>query len=144
MLDWGSSDAVRNGRVTGNHTFVVVGMDPATPQVSLASLDTPPQWGAHAVVCDPWYHEWFAVSGPQTLSQWTAKMSRILAETQPVLKDGLNRGGEWRSAQWKFKRLAYLAVAPTELRSMACQRFDDEKLKLLQQMRAPSWRGRAL
>jgi hypothetical protein len=92
IVDWGKIEGKENG-ASGNHTFVVIGMNVATPQVSLASLGTPPQWGPDAVVCDPWYQEWFAVCDPQNAHQWTAKMSRILSETQPVLKNSawLNR-----------------------------------------------------
>jgi hypothetical protein len=156
IIDWGKIEG-REGGASGNHTFVVLGMLAETPQVSFASLGTPPVWGTDAVVCDPWYQEWFAVVDPQKENQWTAKMSRILAETQPRLKNTAwldrqvaDKEGKrtqyesMKAEKFRFERLAYLAVVPTELKSMACQRLEGEKLKSLHQMRAPTWRGNVL
>ena len=87
-----------------NHMFVVVGME-ADYGESKASLDQPPAWGAHAVVCDPWFHEWFSIhsqidpehagnvhaTNPAGLREWHRKMKRILAETRPNLRGNLDR-----------------------------------------------------
>jgi hypothetical protein len=51
VVDWKSA----------NHTFVVVGMEAYVPETSQGSNNVAPDWGPDAVVCDPWYHEWFAV-----------------------------------------------------------------------------------
>jgi hypothetical protein len=44
----------------------------------------PDGWPGEAVVCDPWYHEWFSVR-----DDWSRKVRSILRETWPadVLKD---------------------------------------------------------
>jgi hypothetical protein len=155
IVDWGKIVGRADG-ASGNHTFVVIGMDPMTPETSLATLAAPPQWGTHAVICDPWYHEWFAVRDPDRPTQWTAKMSRILSETQPTLKGGpwLDRGiaqqrgqlaayDQMLAEEFHFHRLAYLAVVPPELKAMASQRFDGVSLRLRPTHPTP-WRGHVL
>lgn len=78
-----------------NHMFVVIGMEPKliTPSKTFATLNEPPKWGPNAVVCDPWYNEWFSIhaklegaapaNNPAGNLEWHRKMKRILGETVP-------------------------------------------------------------
>lgn len=60
-----------------NHTCLVIGASP--PQVDGWWWITPsPAWPPDAVICDPWYYEWFAVN-----PDWTRKVRQILAATEP-------------------------------------------------------------
>ncbi|WP_137180382.1 hypothetical protein [Roseomonas sp. AR75] len=63
-----------------NHCFVLIGLggglDGTTVQAAPNALPGAPFNAAFAVVCDPWYHEWFAVG-----SFWATKMHRILMTT---------------------------------------------------------------
>lgn len=60
-----------------NHEFIIIGADAA--QVSgLHLVAVAPNWPADAVICDPWYHEWFAVA-----VSWPSKIRQILAKTEP-------------------------------------------------------------
>ena len=70
-----------------NHAFVVLGLDDEPEDESvLFHGDPPDSWGPDAVVCDPWYHEWFAVA-----TDWKAKFADICRRTQ---KQRLNTGSE--------------------------------------------------
>jgi len=41
-------------------------------------MDPPANWASDAVVCDPWYHEWFGVN-----KDWTRGLYSILRVTHP-------------------------------------------------------------
>jgi hypothetical protein len=112
----------------GNHTFVVIGMDPNVPKVSTGTLTIAPVWGPDAVVCDPWYHEWFAV---ESIADWQSKMKRIFADAnaRPLAltegKAAAAAGTKQEYAKglikrWKFDRLAYLRHGDTALTQLAC------------------------
>lgn len=60
-----------------NHTCIVVGATQSQVD-GWSFVGMPPAWPADAVVCDPWFYEWFEVS-----SDWTRKVRQILAETEP-------------------------------------------------------------
>lgn len=46
-----------------DHAFVVLGLDEKPPKEESFKFGTGiPNWGLSAVVCDPWYHEWFIAS----------------------------------------------------------------------------------
>jgi hypothetical protein len=137
---------------TGNHTFVVIGMDPTVPEVTEASLLIPPVWGENAVVCDPWYHEWFKV---ESLDDWQTRMKRILGETrnirpdQPWLTKSIAETQGQTAAyaktvmqNWNFKRLVYLPHRNPQLVQLACSIGNE--LRELRDMRASNFRGRAL
>jgi hypothetical protein len=100
--------------VSGNHTFVVLGMQASVAKESSGSFATAPEWGPDAVVCDPWYHEWFAVS---SASDWKTKMKRIAADAQRLSVSDVNA---MESTAWRFVRLAYLAHGDPEITRAAC------------------------
>jgi hypothetical protein len=56
--------------------FVVLGLTARPPAEDsfIVGNGAPPGWGMNAVVCDPWYHEWFGVA------DWKAKIPFILSE----------------------------------------------------------------
>jgi hypothetical protein len=62
-----------------NHCFVMIGLggglDGTTVQAAANAPPGPPFNAAFGVVCDPWYHEWFAIGS------WSTKMHRILMTT---------------------------------------------------------------
>ena len=68
-----------------DHVFVVLGLHQRPPDEDSYTYGQgpPASWGADAVVCDPWYHEWFAVS-----TDWKRKGERILATTHPAVRQG--------------------------------------------------------
>jgi hypothetical protein len=63
-----------------NHCFVVLGLagnlDGTTANAAPNAAPGQPFNAAFAVVCDPWYHEWFAIG-----THWSTKMHRILRTT---------------------------------------------------------------
>ena len=63
-----------------NHVFVVIGaaggLDGRKITVRPDATPGPPLGTGTTVVCDPWYHEWFAIQ-----QHWARKMHRILATT---------------------------------------------------------------
>jgi hypothetical protein len=60
-----------------NHEFIIIGA--SSDQVKgCHAVSAAPNWPADAVICDPWYYEWFAVA-----SSWTAKVRQILNRTEP-------------------------------------------------------------
>jgi hypothetical protein len=71
-----------------NHVFVVIGvaggLDGTTVNVAPNAAPGAPLGTGTSVVCDPWYHEWFAIQ-----QDWAHKMNRILSTTNkrnpPVL-----------------------------------------------------------
>ncbi len=134
----------------GNHTFVVIGMDPGVPDISKATLMIPPTWGKAAVVCDPWYHEWFSV---ESLDDWQSKMKRIVADTSSAPRHKIERDAAVASGdttpyaktmvyKWEFARLAYLPHPVPDLTNLACTSGIPNPLK--EQTRATSFRGHAL
>ena len=60
-----------------NHEFVIIGAS-ADQVRGLHPISVAPNWPADAVICDPWYHEWFAVA-----VSWPGKIRQILAKTEP-------------------------------------------------------------
>lgn len=68
-----------------DHVFVVLGLPQKPPDEETYKFGQgpPASWGNDAVVCDPWYHEWFHVS-----SDWKRKGERILSTTAPFVRDG--------------------------------------------------------
>jgi hypothetical protein len=100
--------------VSGNHTFVVLGMQASVAKESSGSFARAPDWGPDAVVCDPWYHEWFAVS---SASDWKTKMKRIAADAQRLSVADVNAKED---TAWRFVRLAYLAHGDPEITRAAC------------------------
>jgi hypothetical protein len=154
IVDWDEMARWKGeGKVpTGNHTFVVIGMDPTVPEVTEGSLMIPPAWGENAVVCDPWYHEWFKV---ESLEDWQRRMKRILGETRNIAPDQpwLNKtvaASQGMTApyaktvmqNWKFKRLVYLAHRNPDLVMLACGIGNE--LRELRNMRASHYRGHRL
>lgn len=60
-----------------DHAFVVLGLSARPPDTITFAFGTgEPDWGPGAVVCDPWYHEWFVVS-----EDWGRKGRSILRST---------------------------------------------------------------
>lgn len=134
----------------GNHEFVVLGMDVTVPAVTKGSLTFPPDWGHNAVVCDPWYHEWFAVGS----LDWQPKMKRILGETLGIAPQDahLNKAAVKNSAeatvyaktmtaQWQFTREIWLPHVGPDMVEFASMNRNSVPL---QQMRAPTFRGTQL
>lgn len=75
-----------------NHMFVVMGLHTRPCDIAFFNIGggAPLGWGPNAVVCDPWYHEWFLVR-----EDWSRKIRHILHESsgiQPV-------GGTWCKIQ---------------------------------------------
>src|SRR5262245_42358035 len=60
-----------------NHMFTVLGLDvpPAETEEFKIGSGPPASWGPKAVVCDPWYHEWFSVA-----TDWDRKIIYILRD----------------------------------------------------------------
>jgi len=66
-----------------NHAFVVLGLNQKPPDEETFEFGAgAPDWGPSAVVCDPWYHEWFHAS-----VDWKRKGKHILQSTS---RNGLN------------------------------------------------------
>jgi hypothetical protein len=65
-----------------DHAFVVLGLRQMPPVFeSFESKGAPPaSWGLDAIVCDPWYHEWFIVG-----HDWNRKLQQILMRTAPAI-----------------------------------------------------------
>lgn len=64
-----------------NHALVVLGLAGRPPDTTTFVFGTgEPAWGPDAVVCDPWYHEWFVVS-----EDWGRKGRRILQSTSTIV-----------------------------------------------------------
>jgi hypothetical protein len=61
-----------------DHMFTVLGLQvqPPKQEVFRIGFGPPASWSATAVVCDPWYQEWFAVA-----TDWDRKIRHILRET---------------------------------------------------------------
>ncbi|MBB3060834.1 hypothetical protein [Microbulbifer rhizosphaerae] len=69
-----------------DHMFVVMGLHTQPRDNAFFSIGggTPQGWGPNAVVCDPWYHEWFLVR-----DDWNRKIRHILNESGgALLPDG--------------------------------------------------------
>lgn len=77
LLNKGLSGVALMGFNQCNHALVVLGLSSA-PQAAEQFSRTgaaPSSWGPRAVVCDPWYYEWFDVS------QWRRKFPHIVNAT---------------------------------------------------------------
>lgn len=152
IVNWGKISRLSDQEKapTGNHTFVVIGMDPNVPNVTEASLVFPPKWGENAVVCDPWYHDWFKVG---SVNDWQSRMKRILGETRNIAPDQpwLNRNVAHQQGKateklyaqtvtdnWQFAREAFLPHGTPELVKLACE--SGNKLRTLRQMGTVNWR----
>lgn len=63
-----------------DHVFVIIGMpnglDGHKINVPTSASPSPPLNNGSSVVCDPWYHEWFAVQ-----QYWSTKMHQIFLRT---------------------------------------------------------------
>jgi len=62
-----------------DHVFVLIDaeyLDDDETENYDTPLDQPPDFGPHAVVCDPWYHEWYSVQ-----QDWCRKMGATLRLT---------------------------------------------------------------
>jgi len=59
-----------------NHEFLVLGV-PRMQLIGTFPLGVAPLWPDEAVICDPWYHEWFGVA-----EGWTRRGRSILARTE--------------------------------------------------------------
>ncbi|CAA0116075.1 Uncharacterised protein [BD1-7 clade bacterium] len=61
-----------------DHHFVVMQLIQEPAKISFFQIDgfLPPSWGVNAIVCDPWYHEWFYVE-----KDWHRKIKHILKRT---------------------------------------------------------------
>ena len=61
-----------------NHMFTVLGLTVQPRNVAYFRIGSgaPLNWSPGAVVCDPWYHEWFEVG-----AGWDKKISQILTAT---------------------------------------------------------------
>jgi hypothetical protein len=105
-------------------------MEGNVPDVSKGSLMIPPNWGPDAVVCDPWYHEWFAV---EALTDWQTKMKRILidASTKKPAAKAVEKSAaiaehneqEFAKIMLRtntFDRVAYLPHGDPGLMKLAC------------------------
>ena len=134
----------------GNHEFVVIGMDVTVPALTKGSLTFPPRWGHNAVVCDPWYHEWFEVGS----LDWQPKMKRILGETldiapqSPYLNkanvassDQLQSYARGMTKEWEFERHVWLPHGTPDLIEFASVNRNSVPL---QQMRASHFKGHPL
>jgi hypothetical protein len=68
-----------------NHVFVVLGLPAKPPDNDTYQYGAgpPANWGDSAVVCDPWYHEWFEAS-----IDWKRKGELILTKTAPGVASG--------------------------------------------------------
>lgn len=68
-----------------DHVFVVLGLPQKPPDNDKYTFGQgpPASWGDEAVVCDPWYHEWFHVN-----TDWKRKGERILSTTAPKVRNG--------------------------------------------------------
>lgn len=60
-----------------NHSCIVIGASQAQIH-GTAPLGIAPPWPQAAVICDPWFNEWFRVD-----RDWTRKVRSILRETEP-------------------------------------------------------------
>lgn len=59
-----------------DHVLVVLGLNDTPPAVEpVRGILPPASWPAWAVVCDPWYHEWFSVR------DWARKFPHIINYT---------------------------------------------------------------
>ena len=152
IVNWGKISRLSNqeNALSGNHTFVVIGMDPNVPNVTEASLVFPPKWGENAVVCDPWYHDWLKVT---SVNDWQSRMKRILGETRNIAPDQpwLNRDvahqrgkatekeyAKSMADNWRFERQAFLPHGKPDLVKLACE--SGNQLRTLRQMGTANWR----
>ena len=57
-----------------DHVFVLIGLEPSKKslEIRVPTKTVPTDFPPEAVVCDPWYHEWFSVQ-----SEWPRKMGSI-------------------------------------------------------------------
>ncbi|MCF1457231.1 MAG: hypothetical protein LPH21_06590, partial [Shewanella sp.] len=72
-----------------DHRFLVLGAGKDEVEGNYR-LNQAPDWPANAVICDPWYNEWFIVK-----KDWCLKMRLILETTeqeQPAHLTSLTRG----------------------------------------------------
>ena len=60
-----------------NHEFIILGANGQDTN-GTHYVGKAPAWPAAAVVCDPWFNEWFIVQ-----SDWSRKIRSILRETEP-------------------------------------------------------------
>lgn len=83
-----------------DHVLVVLGLQREPLEVeAVPPHGLPVTWSPHAVVCDPWYHEWFVVS------EWHRKVPHIIRLTRR--SKGL--ADTTPPAIVQVKRLAYAA-----------------------------------
>lgn len=63
-----------------DHFLLVLGVPakPPTEDTFIIGGHAPEAWGANAVVCDPWWHDWFYVRNER---EWIFKISQILSST---------------------------------------------------------------
>jgi hypothetical protein len=153
IMDWQLAQAV-NGKISGNHQFVLIGAS-SLPKTTEADLEKPPAiWGPFAVICDPWYHEWFAVP-----FDWSRKMPQILAQTRPDLKDQLVYPREDRPTGYqridgeshrtfavksRFTVMAVLKHPTAALIAQARKRHDAADLQVLPGLRKPAARKKGI
>ena len=55
------------------HEIVVLGLTKNPPEMQFLNLDQYPSGWTNAVVCDPWYHDWFKVS-----DDWGRRIGNII------------------------------------------------------------------
>jgi len=66
------------GAIKVDHAIVVLCLDKEPPRIEeyVIGSSPPESWGENAVVCDPWYHEWFVAA-----TDLTRRLDRILRST---------------------------------------------------------------
>ncbi len=86
LKDRGETGMAWIGFPDHNHMFTVLGLSVQPPKTEIFTIGggAPASWGPNAVVCDPWYHDWFLAA-----TDWDRKIKHILRETTgDVLKNG--------------------------------------------------------
>ena len=76
------------------HEIVVLGLTGSPPEMQHLNLEQYPSGWTNAVVCDPWYHDWFKVS-----DDWSRRIGNITRS--------LERKYGKPSAGYKLQCLAY-------------------------------------
>lgn len=69
-----------------DHMFTLLGLHaaPAQDETFRMRQSSPASWSPTAVVCDPWYHEWFRIA-----DDWNRKIGQILRESSgSAIADG--------------------------------------------------------
>ncbi|MCK5818548.1 MAG: hypothetical protein KAH18_04695 [Psychromonas sp.] len=70
--------------IAGKHMFLLIGLKQRPPlsSVIFISAGSPDEWGEDAVICDPWYQEWFVAK-----DEWHRKVDCMIglghANTKP-------------------------------------------------------------